>query len=42
MVLRVGGKEVMFKLQVAMRHSIDFDDSCYFVDYVDYCVTEFV
>ena len=32
MVLRVWEEKVVFKLQEAMRHSMDFDDSCYFVD----------
>ena len=39
MVVRVG-EEVEFKLQVAMRHSMDFDDSCYFVDCVDDYIAE--
>lgn len=28
MILRVGNEEVVFKIQDAMRHSIDFDDTC--------------
>ena len=29
-------------LQVVMRHSMDFDDSCYFIDRIDDYVNEFV
>ena len=38
----VGGEEVVFKRQDAMRHSMDFDDSCYFVDHIVDCVSDFV
>ena len=41
-ILRVGEKEVVYKLQVAVRHSMDFDDSCYFVDHVDEFVDKFI
>lgn len=41
MVLRVE-KEVVFKLQVAMWCSMDFDDSCYAVDNTDKYMDEFV
>ena len=42
MVLRVGGQEVILKLQDAMRHSLDFDDLCNFVDHNDVCIFDFV
>ena len=32
MVLRVGDEEVEFKLPDAVKLSLDFDDSCYFLD----------
>ena len=42
MVQRVGKEKVTFKLHLGMRHSMDFDDSCYFVDNIDDCVADFV
>ena len=39
MVLRVGEEKVAFKLQETIRHSMDFNDSCYFVDLISDCVT---
>lgn len=35
MVLRVGNEEVIFKLPDMMRYSIDFNDTCYYVDVID-------
>lgn len=35
MVLRDGDEEVVLKLRDAMRHSMDFDDTCYALDIVD-------
>lgn len=42
MVLRIGEEEHVFKVKDSMRHSIDFNDACYFVDVVDDLVTDFV
>ncbi|XP_039113820.1 uncharacterized protein LOC120249368 [Dioscorea cayenensis subsp. rotundata] len=42
MVLRVGDEEVVFKLKDAMRHSMDGDDTCYALDVIDGCVSDFV
>ena len=42
MVLIVGEEKVVFKLQEAMQHLMDCDDSCYFLDRVDYCVVDFL
>ena len=42
MVLRIREEEVVSKLQAAMRHSMDFDDSSYFVDQIDDYVFDFV
>ena len=42
MVLMVSKKKVAFKLQDAMRHLMDFVDSCYFVNLINECVTDFV
>lgn len=42
MVLRVGEEKVMFKHQERMRHSMNFDDSCYFVKNTNECVIEFL
>ena len=42
MVLIVGEEKVVFKLQEAMRHLMDCDDSYYFQDHVDYCVVDFL
>lgn len=42
MVLRVGEEKVAFKLKGAMRHSMDFDDFCYFVDNIDGYISDFV
>ena len=41
-VLRVREEEVLFKLQEAIRHSMDLDNSCYFVVHIDDCVSNFV
>ena len=32
LVLKVGEKEVIFKISDAMRHSLEQDDTCYFLD----------
>jgi len=42
MTLRVGDEEVVFKLKDTMRHSMDFDDTCYSVDIIDDAISEFV
>ena len=42
MVLRVDEEKIAFKLQEPMRHSIDFDVSCYFVNCIDDCIHDFV
>ena len=42
MVLIVGEEKVVFKLQEAMRHLMDCDDFCYFLDHVDYCDVDFL
>ena len=42
MALIVGEEKVVFKLQEAMQHLMDCDDSCYFLDSVDYCVVDFL
>ena len=41
MVLRFGEEKVVFKLEEAMRHSMEFDDLYYFVDHIDDCVSDF-
>ncbi|XP_039145567.1 uncharacterized protein LOC120282785 [Dioscorea cayenensis subsp. rotundata] len=40
--LRVGEEEVVFKLRDSMRHTMDFDDTCYFIDVIDGVISEFV
>ena len=42
MVLLVGEEKVVFKFQEAMRHLMDYDDSRYFLDRVDYCLVDFL
>jgi len=42
MTLRVGDEEVIFKLKDSMRHSLDFDDTCYSVDVIDDVVSDFI
>lgn len=38
MVLPVWEEEIVSKLKDSMRHSIDFDDTCYYMDVVDYLI----
>lgn len=40
MVVRVGEEEIILKLRDTMRHSMNFDDTCYYVDVVDDFVFE--
>ena len=40
MILRVGKEKASFKLQEAMWHLMDCDDSCYFLDHIDDCVVD--
>jgi len=42
MALQVDEEEIVFKLRNSMRHTMDFDETCYFVDVVDDVVSEFV
>ena len=42
LVLRVGKEEVIFKIFDAMRHSLEKDDMCYFLDNLDVIVFDFV
>lgn len=42
MALRVSEEEIIFKLRDSMRHTMDFDDTCYCVDVVDEFVSKFV
>ena len=39
-VLRFEEEKVVFKLQEAMWYLMDCDDSCYFLDHIDDCVTD--
>ena len=38
MVLRVGDEKVILTLHKAIKHSLDLNDTCYYVDDVDYVV----
>ncbi|KAK5802669.1 hypothetical protein PVK06_030282 [Gossypium arboreum] len=40
LVLRVGDKEIIFKIYDAMRFSREQDDSCYFIDSIDYATQD--
>ena len=42
MTLRVGEEEVIFKLQEAMKHTLDHDDSPYFTDETDMIISDCV
>lgn len=42
MVVRVGEEEITFMLKMVMKHNMDFDDPCYFVDVVDDLVFDYV
>ena len=42
LVFRMGNEEVTFKLPNAMKHSLDFDDSCYYVNVIDDFVDDYV
>ncbi|KAK5844933.1 hypothetical protein PVK06_001079 [Gossypium arboreum] len=41
LVLRVGDKEIIFKIYDAIRFSREQDDSCYFIDSIDYITQDF-
>ena len=40
LVLRVGDEEVTFKIHNAMRHSLEEDDTCYYLDSTDIVVSD--
>lgn len=42
MVLRVEEEEIVFKIKDSMRHFMDFNDTCYFVDVVNDLITNYV
>lgn len=42
MVLPVWEEEIVSKLKDSMRHSIDFDDTCYYMDVVNYLIFYYV
>lgn len=42
MVLRMGEEEITFKLRDSMWHSIDFDNTCYYVNVVDDFVSDYM
>lgn len=41
MVLTIGDKKV-FKLSGVIKHSLDFDGSCYFIDTIDHFINDYV
>lgn len=38
----IGDEEVVFALLDAMKHSIDYDDPCFYVDATDLIVDDYV
>ncbi|XP_039143974.1 uncharacterized protein LOC120281118 [Dioscorea cayenensis subsp. rotundata] len=42
MALHLGEEEVIFKIRDSMRDTMDFDDTCYYVDAIDDLVSDFV
>ena len=42
MILRVGDEEVMFPLSVAIKHSLNSYDSCFYLDVTDLIIVECV
>lgn len=42
MALRVVKEKVIFKLRDLMRHTKDFNDTCYYVDVVDEFISEYM
>lgn len=42
MVLQVDEEEITFRLKDSIWHSMDFDDTCYYMDVVDILVGDYV
>lgn len=42
MVLEVGEEEITFKVSDSMRHFMDFDNTCYYVDVVDDIASDYM
>lgn len=42
MILRVEDEKVVLKLRDTIRHSIDFHDTCYYVNTIDDIVSNYV
>jgi len=42
MTLRIGEEKITYRLAEAMKHSLVFDDSCYFLDVNDEIANEYL